>query len=372
MIILRLRRDFRDLAETIFVFWHPLPFSVILGLDLRMTGRGVHRRKGWRIAAVRSMSGAMRRRSFLIRAGAAAAAVGGGLWLKDHVIWRRPRLTFPDGGASGWSPFVVADAATPTVRVRIAGREVTALIDSGAQYSVIDRGLVAALGLTGFFDMPMVAYGVGGQPQVGRGVTLDLTIGALAVSSLRAAILDLGPLAAREGLGAPLVLGQDLLGEAILELDMKRRRVRLVDPGVHVVSPALRAVAVKRSGTALTTEVTVEGAVIRAVVDTGFSSVIALSQGAAEAAGLLDGRAETAGSSIVLGGVARARVIEARTVTFGDDLWRSVPVPVFGDSPLPNYPDALLGAEAFEDREVSLDLGRGRLHVSPQMDLTVG
>lgn len=314
----------------------------------------------------------MRRRSFLIRAGAAAAAVGGGLWLKDHVIWRRPTLRFADGGTSDWLPFVVAAAATPTVRVRIAGREVTALIDSGAQYSVVDRGLVEALGLTSFFDMPMVAYGVGGQPQVGRGVTLDVTLGAMTVAGLRAAILDLGPLAAEAGLGAPLVLGQDLLGEAVLELDMKRRRARLTDPGDHVVSPALRPVAVKRSGTAMTAEVTVEGAVIRAVVDTGFSSLIALGQGAAEAAGLLDGRPEAVGSSIVLGGVARARVIEVRTVTFGDDLWRSVGAPVFADGPLPHAPDALLGVAAFEGRHVALDLGRGRLHVSPQMDLTVG
>ena len=332
----------------------------------------MQRRRGWRIAGVRSMSGAMRRRSFLIRVGAAVAAVGGGLWLKNHVIWRRPRLTFPEGGTSGWMPFVVADAATPTARVRIAGREVTALIDSGAQYSVIDRALVEALGLTTFFDMPMVAYGVGGQPQVGRGVTLDLTAGSLSVGGLRAAILDLGPLAEAAGLGAPLVLGQDILGEAVLEMDLKRRRARLVDPAGYEVSPALRSVPVKRSGTALTTEVTVEGAVIRAVVDTGFSSLLALGQSAAEAAGLLDGRPETAGSSIVLGGMAPARVIEAKTVTFGDDLWRSVGVPVFADGPLPHAPDALLGVAAFADRQVALDLGRGRLHVSPQMDLTVG
>ena len=220
--------------------------------------------------------------------------------------------------------------------------------------------------------MPMVAYGVGGPPQVGRGVTLDVTVGAMRVGALRAAILDLGPLAAEAGLGAPLVLGQDILGEAVLDLDMKRRRVRLADPAAYVVPPALRPVAVKRVGTALTAEVTVEGAVIRAVIDTGFSSLIALGQEAAEAAGLLDGRPETAGSSIVLGGVARARVIEAKTVTFGDDLWRSVRTPVFADGPLPHAPDALLGVAAFANREAVLDLGRGRLHVSSQMDLTVG
>ncbi len=318
------------------------------------------------------MSGGMRRRSFLIRAAAAAAAVGGGLWLKDHVIWRRPRLSFPDDGSSGWLPFVVANAATPTVRTRIAGRTVTALIDSGAQYSVIDRALVADLGLTTFFDMPMVAYGVGGQPQVGRGVTLDLAVGAMAVTGLRAAILDLGPIAEAAGLSSPLVLGQDVLGEAVLEMEMKRRRTRLADPAVHRLSPAVRPVEVRRAGAALTGEITVEGAVIHAVIDTGASALLALSESSALAAGLLDGRPQRASSSIVLGGVAPARVVRARTVTFGDDLWRGVATNIYADAPLPNYPAALLGMAAFEDRDVVLDLGRGRLHLSPQLDLTIG
>lgn len=318
----------------------------------------------------------MRRRSFLIRAGAAAAAVGGGLWLKDHVLWRRPGLTFPSGGAGKWAPFARRRALTPTVGMTAGGQAVDALIDSGAQYSVMDRALFqrlsAAGALTSVFDMPLVAYGVGGQPQVGRGVTLDATVGGVRIADLRAAILDLGPLADETGLGASLILGQDVLSEAVLDLDLKARRSRLVSPESHVLSPALRPVAVRRSGTALTGEVTVEGAVIRAVIDTGASSLIALSRGAAEAAGLLDGRPENESASIVLGGVARARVIQARTVTFGDDLWREVATPVFADAPLPNYPDALLGMEAFEGRELALDLARGRLHVSPLMDLTVG
>src|SRR5690606_8159610 len=105
---------------------------------------------------------------------------------------------------TGWMPYA-ARAATPTVRVRVAGREVAALVDSGAQYSVIDRALVASLTQAGAdlpaFEIPMVAFGVGGQPQVGRGVTLDVGIGPLSLNRLRAAVLDLGPLASPEGLG---------------------------------------------------------------------------------------------------------------------------------------------------------------------------
>lgn len=313
----------------------------------------------------------MRRRSFLIRAAALASAVAGGLWLKDHVIWRRPTVAFPEDGASGWLGFVEDGALTPTVRVYLGGREVTALIDSGAQYSVIDRALVSELELDEVFDMPLVAYGVGGRPQLGRGVTLAVQVGGLAVTGLRAGILDLGPLALADGLGTPLILGQDLLMQTVLDLDLKRRRARFVAPARHTPSPALRGVGVRRSGTAMVAEVTVEGAVIPAVIDTGASSLISLSEGAAEAAGLLDGRPEAPGSSIVLGGMTRARVVRARTVTFGDDLWRDVSTPVFVDAPLPNYPQALLGMAAFAGRELSLDIGGGRLHLAPMMNVTV-
>jgi predicted aspartyl protease len=75
-------------------------------------------------------------------------------------------------------------------------------------------------------------------------------------------------------------------------------------------------VPVKRSGTALTAEVTVEGAVMRAVIDTGFSSLIALSQGAADAAGRQRGRELAHGlrqhGLVLLDEVERARPVDAK------------------------------------------------------------
>ena len=313
----------------------------------------------------------MRRRSFLLKAVGVAALVGGGLWLKDHVLWRKPDLSFgPEG--SGWLDFVEARTAAPVVEAVIAGRKVRALLDTGAQYSVIDRRLVDSLGLGEGFDLPLVAYGVGGQPQAGRGVSLDLRLGQLDVPNLRAAILDLGPLADEAGLGTQLVLGQDLFGASILELDLKARRVRLSDPETFAPSTEMQAVTVAKKGTALTAEVTIEGAVITAVVDTGFTSMLALSTTTATTSGLLDGRPEQTGSSLVLGGMAPARIVEVKTLTFDRKLWRGIKVQVFGDSPLPNYPQALLGMEAFEGRRVALDLGQGRLFQSGELDLTVG
>ncbi|MEJ6788954.1 aspartyl protease family protein [Brevundimonas sp. BR2-1] len=315
----------------------------------------------------------MNRRSLLIRTAALASVLGGAWWARDHLLWPKPELAFAAGGATPWMPYGRRGPA-PTVAVRLGGRQVVALIDSGAQYSVIDRALFAELPDTGrsLFDMPLVAYGVGGGAQVGRGTALDVELAGLVVKGLRAAILDLGPLASRQGLGTPLILGQDLLGEAVLALDPARRHSRLVAREAFVRPADLAETPVRRSGRALTAEVTVEGTLIEAVVDTGASSLLGLNRETAARAGLLDGRPRTSGVHLVLGGSARTAIVEARTVTFADHLYRRVPVGVFDQPPLPNFPGGLVGMEAFAGRRVAMDLGAGTLHVSRPLDLTVG
>lgn len=315
----------------------------------------------------------MNRRNLLFRAAGLLAVAGGAWWARDHLLWPKPRLTFGSGGATPWLPYG-RRAATPTVRVRVEGREVLALIDTGAQYSVIDRDFFDSLpsGGRSLFDMPLLAYGVGGGAQVGRGTSLDLDLPGLTVSGLRAAILNLGPLASEEGLRTPLIIGQDVLGEAVLALDPQRRYVRLVARDAFVRPPDLIETPVHRQGTALVAELTVEGAAVRAIIDTGASSLLGLSREAAQTAGLLDGRPQRDGVSLVLGGSMRSTIVEARTVTFADHLYEQVEVGVFNQPPLPNFPGGLVGMEAFADRRVALDLGKGTLHVSRPLDLTVG
>lgn len=315
----------------------------------------------------------MNRRSLLIRTAGLASILGGAWWAREHLLWPKPDLAFANGGATPWMPYA-RPGEVPTVVVRVGGREVSALIDTGAQYSVIDRALYAGLPDAGrsLFDMPLVAYGVGGGAQVGRGTTLDLELAGLTVSGLRAAILDLGPLASDRGLRTPLILGQDVLGEAVLALDPARRHARLVSREAFLRPSDLGEAPVRRSGTALIAEVTVEGSLIEAVVDTGASSLLGLSREAALGAGLMDGRPQTSGMNLVLGGATRTAIVEARTVTFADQLYRRVRVGVFDQPPLPNFPGGLVGMEAFAGRRVALDLGAGTLHVSRPLDLTVG
>jgi predicted aspartyl protease len=314
----------------------------------------------------------MNRRSLLFRAAGLAAVVGGAWWVRETLLWPKPALVFGEMGATPWLVFA-RQSPVPTVRVRLDGHEVVALIDSGAQYSVIDRALFAKLPTAGrsLFDMPLVAYGVGGGAQVGRGTTLSVDLPGLAIRGLRAAILELGPLASEAGLRTPLILGQDVLGEAVLALDPARRHARLVRREAFVRPPDLGPVMVQRQGGAMTTEVTVEGSTVTAVVDTGASAMLGLSREAANGAGLLDGRPQRSGVSLVLGGALRSDMVEARTVTFADQLYRRVSVGVFDQPPLPNFPGGLLGMEAIASRRMAMDLGTGTLFVSRPLDLTV-
>lgn len=318
----------------------------------------------------------MNRRALLVRLGILGGAVAGGWWFKEHVLWPTPQPRFPGDGATGWIDFA-ARALTPTVRGRVGGVETVILIDSGAQYSVIDRGLwsrLEAQGRTGMtFPLPLLAYGVGGGSQVGRATSADVEAAGVTLEGLRLAILDLGPITdVEQGLGASVILGQDVLETLVLDVEVPAARLRLSAPGARPDPAGAEALLVRREGTSLRTTVHIEDRPVEALFDSGASAAVSLSRASAQRAGLLDGRPLRRGSSLVLGGAVGADVARADRIRVGARVLREVSVPIFGDVRAPGFPDALLGMAAFEGRTVRLDLGRPALMSSPAPDVRVG
>lgn len=288
--------------------------------------------------------------------------VGGAAFLfRDQILWRRPEPQFAADGSSGWLAFAGRRSPAATIDVQVNGRAVRALIDSGAQYSVIDTALAAQLGLPGAFAAPMIAYGVGGKPQLGRGVSLDVTAGGLVLPQMRAAVLDLGPISGGLGLSVPLVLGQDLLNEVVADIDFPGRRIRFVQPQAFTAPPGAFTAPARRKGRALLVQVAVEGASLEPVLDTGASSTLVLADDVAEAAGLLSGREVRPTRSLVLGGVAAGRLVTVRTLAFGGQVLRDVPVHIYKRQPMPGFPGGLLGVGALDRYRTVIDLGAGRL-----------
>ena len=308
------------------------------------------------------------RRGFLIRTGILAAGATG-LWLaRDHLTipWVGARVEGPD--ESGWLPFATRRQRVVAIPVGIGGRRINALLDSGAQYSAIDTALAERLGLTETLGAPVVAYGAGGGGQVGRSVALSVTIGDLTVSRLTAAALTLGPIAMIPGGAAtPLILGQDVLRLLVADIDFPRRQVRLVRPDAFDMPPGALPAPAQSSGRALSARVLIEGVEMSVLVDTGASAALSLRHDTAEALGLLE-RPHRTGEAVVLGGVARSRIVKARTFSFAGHDRRDVDVHIFQAPNVPGAPNGLLGYDALRRWRTILDLKAGAMHLVRQED----
>jgi predicted aspartyl protease len=299
------------------------------------------------------------RRGLLQRLGIVAAVAGGFWLLRETVLWPAPQVRF--GGedrSSGW--LTIAGRSIPFVDATVQGVTFRALIDSGAQRSVIDQALAAQLGLEGGLTMPVIAVGVTGGARMGRSVRLDAALGELTLEGLTAAVLDLSPLNSAVAGSVGLVIGQDVLRHAVLDLDLAQRRLALRASG-HAEAGE-QAITVRDRDRALYVDLIVEGSPIEALVDTGSSSILALSAEAAGAAGLLgDGRSMRSNTSVTFGGISAGRELTAETITFAGRTFQHAPVQIYPTSRNSMVPPALLGVGALDGERVLIDLGAGRM-----------
>ena len=304
------------------------------------------------------------RRAFLQRT-AFIAATGGGVWLlHETVIEPPPRVRF--SGIDGWSGWcaLAAGPAIPIIRLTLQGVIVSALIDSGAQRSVVDEALSARLGLEDRLGVPMIAVGISGGVRIGRTVRIDATVGGLIIRHLTAAVIDLSPLSLAGAGAVGVVLGQDILRQVRLDLDLSRRRLALRRRGQAVTGT--RNLAARAKGGALYAPVTVEGAAVEALVDTGASAVLALSSQAADAAGLLDDDHPIRfNRSVTFGGVGWGKELIVETLVFADRTFERTAVQIYPAGRGGILPGALLGVGALDAERFLIDLGAGTLSRVP-------
>ncbi len=304
------------------------------------------------------------RRSFLVQAALIAAAGGAAWWIRDNVVWPAPKPAF-DGGAasSGWLAF---DADSPNIvifDISLNGAPARALLDSGAQSSVVDRALAARLGLPTSSLTPVMAFGVSGEPQIGKSATMDVRAGALRLSGLRAATLDLASISAGSGRPFDIILGQDVLRSLIADIDFPNGRLAFFDPPQHVLPARAIASPARSDGRELLVPITVEGEPLEVALDTGASGALALSPASAEAVGLLDGRRTVSAPSITFGGLSQDRVVRAKSLGFAGAEFPDRRVHIYTPPQGARVPAGLLGVEVLGRYRVILDLGRGRLHL---------
>lgn len=302
------------------------------------------------------------RRSLLV---GLAAAAGGLFLVRDRLPWPPLAVRFANGRDTPWLP--IPPGGLIEIEVSVNGRPLHAVVDSGAQFSAIDRTLAQRLGLPRTLAAPLVAYGVSGGPTLTHTVRLDLAVPGLAVPGLRAAALDLAPIAQVTGRMFQLLIGRDVLSRLVVEADFPMRRTRFLAADAYRPPPDARTVALDATSGGPMVTIQVEAAPpLRVLVDTGAAGVLALSETAAQQAGLLaPGRPVSPAHSVTLGGLSLDRRVTARTVAIGGLVLRDVDVQVYRPAANAPAPSGLLGAGLFSRYRMALDLGADRLHLVP-------
>jgi len=303
------------------------------------------------------------RRSFLTQLGI-LGLIGGGAWLvRDLVIFPAPRPRFPPGEAQ-WLPFARTDLSLITAVAGLGGKVVNAVVDSGAQFTSVDRAFVEREGLSKGLSFPMMALGVGGGGQMAHSVSVDLELGGVQMPGLRAAALDLAGVSEALGQDVALIIGFDVLSAVLADLDFPRRRFRLADPRHAPRPPGGYDAPVHRSGRALIAEATLQDMPVQLLVDTGSTGFVGISMETAQAAGIAD-REGRQGKSVVLGGVTDSKVVVADRFEFAGVVSHDIDVPIIEMPSTPGFPKGLMGVEALRHHHVLMDAGAGKMRLYP-------
>lgn len=278
------------------------------------------------------------------------------------MIDRRAALA---GAAALWLPAarrltglsLVADRIYVTAT--IDGRTTEALLDSGAEMTVLDTAFAARLGLRG--GTAATARGTGAATAdavlVG-GVTVD--VAGLTLRSPTVAVIDLADISARLAhRRIDAIIGRDLFDAARLDVDLARGRLRVVPGGV--TPPGVRLPLTERRGIE-TLPVLIEGRRAQADFDLGNGGRV-LVGGPFAAALLNDGRATSTIGGGGIGGETQQRTLTLRELIVAGRRFTDVPAAVDAS---PTAAQANLGVRILRNFGIVTDFAARAVWLDPR------
>ena len=283
------------------------------------------------------------------------------------MIARRTLLTLP-------AAFVLATAAPApatvarlgsrgrylTLDVRVNGTRLTALLDSGAQMTVIDDAFAIALGLQtsgkAILHGPAVS---GGQAKLARGVAID--VAGITLRPAVVVVADLSQVGVQAGQGPlAMILGRDLFDAAVVAVNIGASTLEVRAPAAPRAGKRLPLT--KEYGVE-TIPILIDGIPARATFDLGNSGRMMVSEAFARRAGLLAPDRQNGGITVrTINGPARRPIVRLRSVEIAG---RKVPVPDAIVEQADNASDALIGIDVLRHFRMICDFAHRAVWLDP-------
>jgi predicted aspartyl protease len=244
--------------------------------------------------------------------------------------------------------------------IGVNGRPMTALLDSGAQLSVIDRGVATALRLQ--MGGRVVLHGPavsGGQATLARGVAID--VAGITLRPAMIVVTDLSTVAGQFAHGpVDMILGRDLFDAAVVAIDIGRGTLAIRPP--NAPRPGVRLPLTKQFGVE-TIPILIDGKKAQATFDLGNSGRMTISGGFARRNGLLAaGRSFGAERVQTMNGPASRLIVPLRSVEIAG---RRVAVPNAAVNTSDVASDALIGIDMLRHFRMICDFAHRAVWLDP-------
>jgi predicted aspartyl protease len=173
---------------------------------------------------------------------------------------------------SNWIEFRMASDTFPVISTTINGRIVPAVVDTGADRTIIDLGVARKLGLTPR-KLNMQVEAIGGKVDLYVADFRSFSIGALRKRRGQIYVLDMGQLRKYTDNAFGIMIGADLLADFAFQLDWDHSRLRFLPSGSKELEGARVPMSLPTEDGPLITDILIGGVSNKAIVDTGYDTI---------------------------------------------------------------------------------------------------
>lgn len=268
--------------------------------------------------------------------------------------------------STGWLPFEMPDDRHLIIRVQMDGVATDAVLDSGVGITVLDTDFAAQLGLHRRANL--LGFGLTGQANGSEAGGLLIRIGNLSLRTRQTSLFDMANLSAATGRKIVAVIGRDLFGAAVVEIDFRKHLIAFRNPTVLVNDTSAVLPLKVTAENVREVPVSIEGAAaVPAIFDLGSDTPLYISAEYAAQHGLLNGKRTSTSLSAGIEGTMPNRVAVLKQVRLGETILRNVPVEI--PERWTYQAPAFIGLPILSRFRLTIDFHREQLSILPVTDL---